>query len=66
MATTKTTDFEEHRKHDFTLDWMLKNDIPPTRANYIFHAYAGKPPKHWTHEHEMELPEPLQDASKIG
>jgi hypothetical protein len=66
MATTKRIDWEEHRKGDVTLDWMLKSDIPPTRENYIFHAYAGKPPKPWTHEHEAELPEPLQDGSKVG
>ncbi len=61
----KTEDWEEYRKHDYTLNWMMKNDIPVTRDNYIFHSYAGKPPKHWTHDHESQLPEPLQDASKV-
>lgn len=58
-------DWEPYRKRDVTLNWMLKEGIEPTRENYIFHAYAGKPPRRWTHEHEAELPEPLQDASKV-
>jgi hypothetical protein len=66
MATTPKIDWEPHRKNDVTLNWMLKKGIEPTRENYIFHAYAGKPPKPWTHEHEAELPEPLQDGSKVG
>ena len=56
---------EEHRHNDATLDWMLKNNIPVTREDYIYLNHGGKPPKPWTHEHEAELPEPLQDASKV-
>jgi hypothetical protein len=61
----KTSDLEDARQNDVTLNWMLKNGIPPTRENYIYHAYAGKPPDPWTHEHEAEIPEPLQDGSKV-
>jgi hypothetical protein len=39
---------------------MLKNGGPITRERYIDLAYAGEPPKPWTVEHELELPEPLQ------
>lgn len=64
MATTKS-DLEPYRDNDYTLDWMLKNNIEPTRDKYIFHSYGGNPPDPWTQEHESMLPEPLQDASKV-
>jgi hypothetical protein len=43
---------------------MLKKGIEPTRENYIFMDYGGKPPEPWTAEHESMLPEPLQEGYK--
>lgn len=42
---------------------MLNSNVPLTREHYIDLAYAGEPPKPWTYEHEMELPEPFQRGS---
>lgn len=65
MATTKTSELEPYRDNDSVLNWMLSQGIEPTREKYIFHAYGGQEPDPWTHEHETQLPEPLQDFSKI-
>jgi hypothetical protein len=66
MATTPKTkiDWEPYRGTNGTLDYMLKKGIEPTRENYIFMDYGGKPPEPWTAEHESMLPEPLQEGYK--
>jgi hypothetical protein len=66
MAKTMSEQLEPFRQDDATLNWMMNNNVPLTRDKYIFHAYAGQPPKNWGAGHEAELPEPLQDMSKIG
>jgi hypothetical protein len=45
---------------------MLDAGGPLTRENYLDLAYGGDMPAEWTAEHELQLPEPLQDPSKVG
>jgi len=56
---------EPFRKDDSTLNYMLKIGIPLTRTNYIWLNWGGDIPKHWTPEHENEIPEPLRDWSRV-
>ena len=53
------------RGSDPLVDWMTDNGVPVTRDAYLGLAYGGELPDPWTADHEMDLPEPLQDASKI-
>jgi hypothetical protein len=56
----------ELAKHDEVIQWMLAKHIPITREAYIESNHIfGEPPKRWTSEHEDELPEILQDWSKV-
>jgi len=64
MATTRS-ELEPFRQGDSVLDHMLSQNMPLTREQYISLAHAGRPPEPWTMEHESEIPEPLQDASKV-
>jgi hypothetical protein len=45
---------------DATLEWMIKNNIPLTRNNYINLNWLGDPPEEWDAELEMSLPEIFQ------
>ena len=42
------------------LAYMIKHNLPLTRATYISMAYLGHPPEPWTAEHEYELPRSFQ------
>jgi hypothetical protein len=55
----------EAAKHDPTLDYMIKKGIPLTRERWIKLNWLGDPPEPWCIEHEMEMPEFLQDYSKV-
>jgi hypothetical protein len=56
----------ELAKHDPFIQWMVAHHRPITRQTYIeLNCAFGEPPKHWTSEHEDEIPEPLQDWSKV-
>jgi hypothetical protein len=43
-----------------TVEYMKKNGVPITRANYLDYAYLGNPPAQLSAEEEAELPEELQ------
>jgi hypothetical protein len=47
---------------DDFIDMMKRAGIPVTRQNYIEAAWGEQRPD-WTAEHEMQLPEELQDWS---
>jgi hypothetical protein len=55
----------EAAKHDPTLDYMIKKGIPLPRERWIKLNWLGDPPEPWCIEHEMEMPEFLQDYSKV-
>jgi hypothetical protein len=57
---------EPFRQNDPTLHWMMNNNVPLTREDYIDMAYGGTPPQPWTQEHESQLPGPLQDGAKVA
>jgi len=50
---------------DPTLATMIKHGGPLTRERWIDLNYLDGPPKVWTAEHEMGLPEFLQDPDKV-
>ena len=53
----------ELAKHDDVLQWMLQHRVPLDRQGYVEVMYLfGEPPKHWTSEHEDEIPELLRKA----
>jgi hypothetical protein len=56
---------EPYRKDDGTLNHMMESGMALTRANYIGLNWAGQIPSPWTSQHEEELPEPLQDWSRV-
>jgi len=61
----QAANWTEIAKHDGAIADMLRLGIPITRENYIkLNHFTGVPAK-WTAEHEEELPEPLQDWSKV-
>jgi hypothetical protein len=43
----------EESSHDPTLDFMLANNLPLARANYLAVAYMGNPPKELDAEAEL-------------
>jgi hypothetical protein len=43
-----------------TLAYMIKNNLPLTREQWISMNYLGHPPEPWTAEHEYELPRSFQ------
>jgi hypothetical protein len=45
---------------------MLDAGGPLTRERYLDLAWGPDKPEEWTAEHELEVPEPLQDPSKVG
>jgi len=55
----------EAAKHDPTLDYMIKKGIPLTRERWIKLNWLADPPQPWGVEHEMEVPEPWQDHTKV-
>ena len=56
----------ELAKHDAHIKWLLDHHHPITRKHYLVLEYPFDPlPKPWTAEHEDEVPEPLQDWSKV-
>jgi|AmaraimetFIIA100_FD_contig_41_20512653_length_576_multi_5_in_0_out_0_2 hypothetical protein len=46
---------------------MRRYGIPVTRERYVFLNFMGSPPapEEWMLEHELELPEELQDLSRF-
>jgi len=44
---------------------LLARGGPVTRERYINNAYGADVPDPWTAEHELEIPEPLQDHTKV-
>jgi len=55
----------EAAKHDQTLDYMIKKGIPLTRERWIKLNWLADPPQPRGVEHEMEVPEPWQDHTKV-
>jgi hypothetical protein len=50
---------------DLLVEHMRKHGMPITRENYIRLNYGAEPPREWTLEHELELPDELQDWTWI-
>lgn len=45
MAKVSKAQLEQERKSSPVLDYMIKNNIPLTRKNYLNLAYMGNPPQ---------------------
>lgn len=45
---------------DHVLNWLRKEGIPVTRANYLAIAYLGDPPKELSAEEEADLPKQIR------
>jgi hypothetical protein len=57
----------ERYKDNMVIRQMVRERLPMTRNIYIDLSYPfDGQPKPWTAEHEDEIPEPLQDWSKVG
>ena len=50
---------------DPVLKGLLARGGPVTRERYINNAYGADVPDPWTAEHELEIPGPLQDHTKV-
>ena len=61
MARISRAELEEERKSSPTLDYMIKNGIKLTRANYLSIAYLGDVPNPLGVEEEAAIPEFLQN-----
>lgn len=48
------------RENDGTLRYMLENNIPLTKENYLSLEYLGRPPKELDTEDELDLPNELR------
>ncbi len=48
-----------------TLAYMINKGIPLTRERWIKLNWLGDPPQPWCIEHEMEVPAPWRDPSKL-
>jgi hypothetical protein len=59
-----TEDLKTLSGTDPVLAYMIAENIPLTRENYIAVNWLGDPPDPWTGEDEDELPEFLQDTSR--
>jgi hypothetical protein len=55
----------EAAKNDPTLAYMINKGIPLTRERWIKLNWLGDPPQPWGVEHETEVPELLQDHTKV-
>jgi hypothetical protein len=55
----------EAAKNDPTLAYMINKGIPLTRERWIKLNWLAYPPQPWGVEHEMEVPELLQDHTKV-
>ena len=65
MATQPDPRLVEAAKNDPTLAYMIKKGIPLTRERWIKLNWLADPPQPWGLEHEMEVPELLQDHTKV-
>ncbi len=50
---------------DDLIKYMRKMDIPLTRSAWLMLNWGSSLPEPWTAEHELELPDELQDMSKV-
>jgi hypothetical protein len=59
--------WKRYADDDFVLEAMLKHGLPLTRASYVAANWGPSSdlPSPWTAEHEAEIPEPLQDWSRV-
>ncbi len=48
---------------DAIIDWMVANNVPVTRDEWIRLNWGDDVPDPWTDANEMELPEQLRDWS---
>jgi hypothetical protein len=55
----------EAAKNDPTLAYMFNKGIPLTRERWIKLNWLCDPPQPWGVEHEMEVPAPWRDPSKV-
>ncbi len=65
MTTLPDPHLVEAAKHDPTLAYMINKGIPLTRERWIKLNWLGDPPQPWCTEHEMEVPAPWRDPSKL-
>ena len=65
MTTQPDLRLIEAATRDPTLAYMIKKGISLTREHWIKLNWLADPPQPWGVEHEMEVPEPWQDYSKI-
>ena len=61
MAKISKAELEQERKSSPTLDYMVRNGIKLTRANYLSIAYLGDVPEPLGAEEEAAIPEFLQN-----
>jgi hypothetical protein len=71
MSTTKDWAYDDMRwaphasRDSLIADWIA-HGIQPDREGWIDSNWGPDVPKNWTWEHEDEIPEPLQDWTKVG
>ena len=65
MTTQLDPHLVEAAKRDQTLAYMIKKGIPLTRERWIKLHWLADPPQPWDVEHELEVPEPWRDLSKV-
>ena len=61
MAKISKAELEQERKSSPVLDYMVREGIKLTRANYLSVAYMGDPPELLGAEEEAAIPEFLQN-----
>jgi hypothetical protein len=61
MAKISKRELDQERKSSPVLDYMVRNNIPLTRAKFLSLAYMGNPPELLGPEEEAELPRFLQN-----
>ena len=60
MADKVTPELLHAAKYSPILRSMIKYGEPLTRARFVTRNWPDGPPKTWTAEHEMEVPEPFR------
>ena len=61
MAKISKRELDQERKSSPILDYMVRNNIPLTRATFLSLAYMGNQPERLGPEEEAELPTFLQN-----
>jgi hypothetical protein len=56
---------EQYADEDPIMAWMLTDNLPLTRSEYLDLNYGPYLPDPWTWEHEEEVPEPFRDLHAV-